>query len=164
MWLGLPFRGLQYSKPGYNSLVILSQSQPHFLSAHSWVECRRERRQTRAKGTFKLGCVSTKLKVLRFGPFPSPHATHSSSSSCQAQFLGSVSIAMCTFWAAFACSLVCLFVETGFLCTALAVLEIAPQTRLTSNSQRSTCLCLPSAGIKGLIFKDITLLEYTLWS
>jgi hypothetical protein len=46
---------------------------------------------------------------------------------------------------------VCLFVcfETGFLCVALAVLDLLcrpgwPQT------QKSACLCLPSAGIKGL--------------
>jgi hypothetical protein len=32
----------------------------------------------------------------------------------------------------------------GFLCVALTVLELALSTRLTSNSQTSTCLCLPS--------------------
>jgi hypothetical protein len=42
-----------------------------------------------------------------------------------------------------------LFLETWFLYAALAVLKMALQTRLASNSQRSTCLCLPSAGIKG---------------
>ena len=41
------------------------------------------------------------------------------------------------------------FFETGFLCVALAVLELTrrpgwPQT------QKSACLCLPSAGIKGM--------------
>jgi hypothetical protein len=38
-----------------------------------------------------------------------------------------------------------LFFETGFLCVAQAVLEHTMWTRLTSNSQRSSCLCLPSA-------------------
>jgi hypothetical protein len=55
--------------------------------------------------------------------------------------------------------LVCFFVGgvpptptpgTGFLCIALAVLKLALQIRLASNSQRSTCLCLPSAGTKGV--------------
>jgi hypothetical protein len=41
-----------------------------------------------------------------------------------------------------------LFFETGFLCVALAVLELAMLTRLFLNSQRSACLCLPSAGSK----------------
>jgi hypothetical protein len=40
------------------------------------------------------------------------------------------------------------FLETGFLCVSLAVLELCrpgwPQT------QKSACLCLPSAGIKGV--------------
>jgi hypothetical protein len=37
------------------------------------------------------------------------------------------------------------FFETGFLCIALAVLEPGwPRT------QKSACLCLPSAGIKGV--------------
>jgi hypothetical protein len=49
----------------------------------------------------------------------------------------------------FICLLVCLFFETGFLCVALAVLNSLcrpgwPQT------QKSACLCLPSAGIKGV--------------
>ena len=39
---------------------------------------------------------------------------------------------------------------TGFLCVAMAVLELAMQTRLAWNSQRSTCLCFPSAEIKGV--------------
>jgi hypothetical protein len=39
------------------------------------------------------------------------------------------------------------FFETGFLCVALAVLELTLQTRLTP-TQRSACLCLPSAGLK----------------
>jgi hypothetical protein len=38
----------------------------------------------------------------------------------------------------------------GFLCVALAVLELTLWTKLSSNSQRSGCLCLPSAGIKGM--------------
>jgi hypothetical protein len=49
----------------------------------------------------------------------------------------------------FVCLFVCLFFETGFLCIALAVLELTfrpgwPRT------QKSACLCLPSAGIKGV--------------
>ena len=51
---------------------------------------------------------------------------------------------------------VCLFeerggVETGSLSVVvLAVLELALLNRLTSNLQRSSCFCLPSAGAKGL--------------
>ena len=41
-----------------------------------------------------------------------------------------------------------LFSKTGLLSVALAVLELTLQTKLASNSQRSCCLCLPSAGIK----------------
>ena len=37
------------------------------------------------------------------------------------------------------------FCETGFLCVVLAVLELI----LASNSQRSSCLCLLGAGIRG---------------
>jgi hypothetical protein len=49
----------------------------------------------------------------------------------------------------FFCLFVFVFVfETGFLCVALAVLELCrpgwPRTR------KSACLCLPSAGIKGV--------------
>ena len=41
--------------------------------------------------------------------------------------------------------------ETGVLCvTVLAVQELALQTRLASNSYRSTCLCLLSAGMMGM--------------
>ena len=43
-----------------------------------------------------------------------------------------------------------LFFETGFLCVALAVLKLTlcrPGWPLT---QKSACLCLPSAGIKGV--------------
>jgi hypothetical protein len=39
------------------------------------------------------------------------------------------------------------FPTQEFLCVALAVLELALQTRLASNSE-FPCLCLPSAGIK----------------
>lgn len=42
------------------------------------------------------------------------------------------------------------FFKTGFLCITLAILERALQTRLPSNSQRSTCFCFTSAGIKGM--------------
>jgi hypothetical protein len=41
------------------------------------------------------------------------------------------------------------FFETGFLCVALAVLELTLWTRLASNSEIAY-LCLPSAGIKGV--------------
>jgi hypothetical protein len=41
------------------------------------------------------------------------------------------------------------FFMTGFLCVVLADLELTLLTSLASNSQESTCLCLPSAGIKG---------------
>jgi hypothetical protein len=37
---------------------------------------------------------------------------------------------------------VVLFYKTGFLCVALAVLELALQTRLSLNSLRFACLCL----------------------
>jgi hypothetical protein len=39
------------------------------------------------------------------------------------------------------------FFQTGFF---LVVMELALLTRLASNSQRSTCLCDPSAGIKSV--------------
>jgi hypothetical protein len=38
------------------------------------------------------------------------------------------------------------FFETGFLCVALAVLKLTPRT------QKSACLCLLSAGIKGVCY------------
>ena len=39
--------------------------------------------------------------------------------------------------------------ETGFLCTALAVLEVTLWTRLASIELRDlACLCLPGAGFK----------------
>jgi hypothetical protein len=37
-----------------------------------------------------------------------------------------------------------------FLCVALAILELTRYTRAASYSQRSSCLCLQSVGIKGL--------------
>jgi hypothetical protein len=37
------------------------------------------------------------------------------------------------------------FSETEFLFVALTVLELSLKTRLASNSQRSSCLCFPSA-------------------
>jgi hypothetical protein len=43
---------------------------------------------------------------------------------------------------------VCFVYKSGFLCVALAVLELVPYTRLALNSEISACLCLPSAGIK----------------
>ncbi|EDL09280.1 mCG144590, partial [Mus musculus] len=48
------------------------------------------------------------------------------------------------------CLFVCLFFKTGFLCVALAVLELALQTSVTLNSRDSrVCLSLRSSGIKG---------------
>ena len=38
---------------------------------------------------------------------------------------------------------------------SLAVLKLALQTRLASNSLRSSCLCLPSAGIKGMCYHHL---------
>ena len=55
-----------------------------------------------------------------------------------------------------AVTMICLFVlllelfETRFLCVVLTILELALWTKLVSNSQRSTYLCLPSARIKGI--------------
>lgn len=45
---------------------------------------------------------------------------------------------------------ICFWFLRQFISVALAVLEPALKTRLASNSQRSTCLCLLNAGIKGL--------------
>jgi hypothetical protein len=48
------------------------------------------------------------------------------------------------------------FYKTGFFllffffCVTLAVLELTLELRLASNSQGSTCLCVPGSGIKGL--------------
>lgn len=39
--------------------------------------------------------------------------------------------------------------ETGFLCVALALLELTPETMLASDSQRSVSICLQRAGFKG---------------
>lgn len=41
------------------------------------------------------------------------------------------------------------FSESGFLCVALIILELALWTRLVFHSQRFTCLWFLSAGIKG---------------
>lgn len=43
-----------------------------------------------------------------------------------------------------------LLLETEFLCAALAVLGLTQLTRLTPDSLRFTCVCLPSAGTKGV--------------
>lgn len=52
-------------------------------------------------------------------------------------------------WFLFVCLFVLFFPEAGLLCVTLeSVLELTLQTRLVSNSQRSTCFCLLSAGIK----------------
>jgi hypothetical protein len=48
--------------------------------------------------------------------------------------------------------------ETGFLCVALIVLELALQTRLASNSQNFACLCIPSTGIKGMYHHCLTVI------
>jgi hypothetical protein len=43
------------------------------------------------------------------------------------------------------------FFETGFLCVALAVLELSSLCRPGwPRTQKFACLCLPSAGIKGM--------------
>ena len=42
------------------------------------------------------------------------------------------------------------FFKTESHYIALGVLEFTMRTRLASNSQRSACLCLPSAGIKDM--------------
>jgi hypothetical protein len=41
------------------------------------------------------------------------------------------------------------FFETGLLCVALPILELNLYTRLAW-TQKSTCLCLPTAGIKDM--------------
>ena len=60
-----------------------------------------------------------------------------------------------------------LFFETEFLCVALAVLELTLKIRLASN-QKSACLCLPSAGIKGMCHYHLSsphqLLSYALFT
>lgn len=40
------------------------------------------------------------------------------------------------------------FFKTRFLYVAPAVLKLAVQTRIASNSEKSACFCLPSVGIK----------------
>jgi hypothetical protein len=47
------------------------------------------------------------------------------------------------------------FFEAGSLYVALVVLELDMQTRLTSNSQRSACLCFLTARIKGIYHYDL---------
>jgi hypothetical protein len=42
------------------------------------------------------------------------------------------------------------FFETGFLCVALAVLQLTLYRPGWLRTQKFTCLCLPSAGIKGV--------------
>jgi hypothetical protein len=43
-----------------------------------------------------------------------------------------------------------LIFKTGSLYVALALLAVSMQSRLASNSQRSACLCQPSAGVNGV--------------
>jgi hypothetical protein len=50
-----------------------------------------------------------------------------------------------------------LFFKTGLLCVALAVLEL-----LALNSQTSTCVCLPSAGIEGVHHHSLALVRFLL--
>lgn len=42
--------------------------------------------------------------------------------------------------------------DIGFCVTPLVALELAPNTRLASNSQKSACLCLLNIGIKGVCY------------
>jgi hypothetical protein len=49
--------------------------------------------------------------------------------------------------------------KTGFLCIALAVLELALQ-RLALNSQRYACLCFPSSGISQVYYFNIYYFVY----
>jgi hypothetical protein len=42
------------------------------------------------------------------------------------------------------------YFETGFICVTLAVKDLTLKTRLDLNIQRSTCLCLLSAWLKGM--------------
>lgn len=59
------------------------------------------------------------------------------------------------------------FFETIFLCFTLAVLELAQYTRLSSNSQISTYLCLLSTGIKSLLHhhpaRNNVLMDMKVW-
>ena len=52
----------------------------------------------------------------------------------------------------FVCLFVCLFwvFEIRFLSVALVIRELSLENRLALNTQRSSCLCLPRAGIKGV--------------
>jgi hypothetical protein len=54
--------------------------------------------------------------------------------------------------------LICLFVmlcfDTGHYSIGLASLELSTWNMLASTSQRSVCLCLLSAGIKGIGYHD----------
>ena len=43
------------------------------------------------------------------------------------------------------------FLKTGFPCVALAVPELTVQTRLTLNSESSTCLCIWRDGVNGAL-------------
>lgn len=53
-----------------------------------------------------------------------------------------------------------IFLFFFFPCVALPVLELALQSRLASNSQRSTSLCLLSTGIKGICHHCPVLVTY----
>lgn len=50
------------------------------------------------------------------------------------------------------------FLEAVFLCVILTILELSLQARLTWNSQKSTCLRLPSARIRGVCHNHQALL------
>lgn len=52
------------------------------------------------------------------------------------------------------------FSKTGFLCIVLTVLELTLYTRLSSNSQRSACLYLRGAGIKGMSYHCSATFKY----
>lgn len=54
--------------------------------------------------------------------------------------------------------------EDSFYVTVLPVLEIALQTSLASNLQRVTCLCLLSAGVKGVYHTTSGFPPALLWS
>ena len=50
--------------------------------------------------------------------------------------------------------------ETGFLCVALElILALTLLTSLALNSQRFTCLCLPTAGINGICHQCLTQMQ-----
>lgn len=48
------------------------------------------------------------------------------------------------------CIFLLLFFKAGVLCVFLVALELTLNIRLALNSERSTCLCLPSAVVKGI--------------